>query len=122
LGAATIITSNRAVDEWVALFDDPSSPTARWTASLTAPTRSSWRARASGPPVPRACRRTSGEPANRPLHGDSPRSKKGLAQATLMPYTRTDASEKLLGKCLLQQIGDVTAQHVRIAVRCPSKS
>jgi IstB-like ATP binding protein len=27
----------------------------------------------------------SGEPANRPLHGDSPRSKKGLAQATLMP-------------------------------------
>ena len=53
--------------------------------SLTAPTRSRWMARASGPPGPRARRRASSEPTNRPLHGDSPRSKKGLAQATLMP-------------------------------------
>ena len=30
--APTMITSNRAVDEWVALFDDPSSPTAPSTA------------------------------------------------------------------------------------------
>jgi len=39
--AATIITSNRAVDEWVALFDDPpSSPTARSIASRIVLTRS----------------------------------------------------------------------------------
>jgi hypothetical protein len=46
--------------------------------------RSSWRARASGRPVPRACRRASGGPANRPLHG-GPRGpacplQKGLAR------------------------------------------
>jgi hypothetical protein len=56
------------------------------------PIRASTRVRCT----PSSKRRTS----VRPLHGDTLRSKKGLAQATLMPYTRTDASEKLLGECL----------------------
>ena len=84
---------------------------------------------ASAPSSPKGKRRTS----VRPLHGDSPRSKKGLAQATLMPYTRTDASEKLLGKCLREvtvniqrtlrrgrkgynKIGDVTAPSESLSV------
>ena len=39
-----VITSNRAVDEWLSLFDDPSSATAPWTAWPTPATRSSSKA------------------------------------------------------------------------------
>jgi hypothetical protein len=53
--AATVITSNRAVDEWVALFDDPILAKQCPTASRIGRIRSSWRGRAyvrRGPPAP----------------------------------------------------------------------
>ena len=40
--ASTIVTSNRAIDEWIPLFDDPILAQAPSTGSPTTPTRSWW--------------------------------------------------------------------------------
>ena len=50
-----VITSNRAVDEWLSLFDDPSRATAPWTAWPTPVTRLS----SKEPDTGNRCRRTA---------------------------------------------------------------